>query len=163
MIKCDGAFDVCCMRPLLKALVVILVMPLYLSAQDDDSWPSLSYLRNDYKAVRVVAQIRIQQAEISGRVGGYENWKISAVVLETFKGKLKKGYVIDYFHGAEAGLKRGYFDGEKIVFLLSERDPKTREIRYSVLENSTLQSTPDRLSKLRLIRRQSLHSRARHS
>ncbi len=104
--------------------------------------------------------VRVQQAEITGRVGGYENWKVSAVVIESFKGKLKKGDVIDYFHGAEVGLKREYFDGEKIVFLLSERDPKTKEIRYSVLENSTLQSTPDRLSKLRLIRRQSLKSRA---
>ena len=151
------------MKSLLKALVVTLVIPLCLSAQDDDNWPSLSYLRNDYKAVSVVAHVRIQQAEITGRVGGYENWKVSAVVVESFKGKLKKGDVIDYFHGAEAGLKREYFDGEKIVFLLSERDPKTKEIRYSVLENSTLPSTPDRLSKLRLIRRQSLKSRSRHA
>ena len=148
------------MKALLKALVVTLVIPLCLSAQDDDNWPSLSYLRNDYKAVSGVAHVRIKGAEITGRVGGYENWKVNAVVLESFKGKLKKGDVIEYFHGAEAGLKREYFDGEKIVFLLSEREPKTKEIRYSVLENSTLQATPDRLGKLRLIRRQSLKSRA---
>jgi hypothetical protein len=148
------------MKPLLKALFVIVVIPLCLSAQDDDNWPSLSYLRNDYKAVSVVAHVRMQQAEITGRIGGYENWKVTAVVVESFKGKLKKGDVITYFQGAEAGLKREYFDGEKIVFLLSERDPKTKEIRYSVLENSTLQSTPDRVSKLRLIRKQALKSRA---
>ena len=148
------------MKPLLKALFVIFVIPLCLSAQDDDNWPSLSYLRNDYKAVSVVAHVRMQQAEITGRIGGYENWKVTAVVVESFKGKLKKGDVITYFQGAEAGLKREYFDGEKIVFLLSERDPKTKEIRYSVLENSTLQSTPDRVSKLRLIRKQALKSRA---
>jgi hypothetical protein len=134
------------MKSLLKALVVTLVIPICLSAQNDDNWPSLSYLRNDYKAVSVVAHVRIQQAEISGRVGGYENWKVTAVVVELFKGKLKKADVIDYFHGAEAGLKREYFDGEKIVFLLSARDPKTKEIRYSVLENSTLPSNPDRLA-----------------
>ena len=149
-----------CMKSFQKALVVTLVIPLWLSAQDDDNWPSLSYLKNDYKAVSVVAHVRVQQAEITGRVGGYENWKVSAVVLESFKGKFKKGDVMDYFHGAEAGLKREYFNGEKIVFLLSERDPKTEEIRYSVLENSTLQSTPNRLSKLTLIRRQALKSRA---
>ena len=148
-----------CMKSLLKALVVTLVIPLCLSAQDDENWPSLSYLRNDYKAVSVVAHVRIQQAEITGRVGGYENWKVTAVVAESFKGKLKKGNSINYFHGAEAGLKREYFNGEKIVFLLSERDPKTKEIRYSVLENSSLPFTPDRVSKLRLIRRQALKSR----
>ena len=147
------------MKSLLKALVVTLVMPLCLSAQDDENWPSLSYLRNDYKAVSVVAQVRMQHAEITGRVGGYENWKVTAVVVESFKGRLKKGNSINYFHGAEAGLKREYFNGEKIVFLLSERDPKTKEIRYSVLENSSLPLTPDRVSKLRLIRRQSMKSR----
>ena len=148
-----------CMKSLLKALVVTLVIPLCLSAQDDENWPSLSYLRNDYKAVSVVAHVRIEQAEITGRVGGYENWKVTAVVAESFKGKLKKGNSINYFHGAEAGLKREYFNGEKIVLLLSERDPKTKEIRYSVLENSSLPFTPDRVSKLRLIRRQALKSR----
>jgi len=145
---------------LLKVLVVTLVITVCPSAQGDDNWPPLSYLRNDYKAVSVVAHIRIEQAEITGRVGGYENWKVSAVVLESFKGRLKKGEVIDYYHGAEAGLKREYFSEEKIVFLLSERDSNTKQIRYSVLENSTLPSTPDRLSKLRLIRRQGLKSRA---
>jgi hypothetical protein len=147
------------MRLLLTSLLLLLV-PVFVSAQDDDNWPSLSYLRSDYKAVSVVAHVRIQEAEITGRVGGYENWKVNAVVLETFKGKFKKGDTIEYFHGAEAGLKREYFDGEKIVFLLSEREPKTKEIRYSVLENSTLPSTSDRVRKLRLIRRQALKSRA---
>jgi len=122
------------------------------SAQDDN-WPSLSYLRNDYKVVPVVAHIRIQQAEITNRVGGYENWKVNAQVIEPFKGRLKKGQVFEYFQGAEAGLKREYFDGEKIVFLLAEYDRKEKAFRYSVLENSTLKYTPDRVRKLRLIRR----------
>ena len=120
-------------------------------AQDDENWPSLSYLRHDYKAVSVVAHIRIQEAEITNTIGGYENWRIVAVVLEPFKGKFKKGDVIEYFHGAEAGFKREYFTGEKIVFLLAERD-RDRKLRYAVLENSTLPYTKDRVRKLRLIR-----------
>lgn len=125
-----------------------------MSAQDDESWPSLSYLRNDYRVVSVVAHIRIQHAEITGRVGGYENWKIKAVVLEPLKGKFKKGDAIEYFHGAEAGFKQEYFMGEKIVFLLAERD-QDRTLHYSVLENSTLPYTKDRVKKLRLIRNSS--------
>jgi len=145
------------MKRVLKLLIVFLVLlPIDLSGQDDQSWPPLSYLRNDYKAVSVVAHVRIQQAEITGRVGGYENWKVNAVVLESFKGSLKKEQTIEYFHGAEAGLKPEYFDGEKIVFLLAERDSKQKPIHYSVLENSTLQFTTDRLSKLRIIRREFL-------
>jgi len=141
------------MRLLLTSLVVLLLTAVSVTAQDDEKWPPLSYLRDDYKSVSVVAHIRIQQAEITGRIVGYENWHVTALVLEGFKGRFKKGDVINYFHGAEAGFKGEYFTGEKIVFLLSEADPKTKEIRYSVLENSTLPSNPDRLRKLRLIKR----------
>jgi len=135
---------------MLKILVLLIAIPF---AQDDDNWPPLSYLRNDYKSVAVVAHIRIEHAEITNRVGGYENWKINAVVLESFKGRFKKGNAIEYFHGAEAGFKQEYFTGEKIVFLLAESDPE-RKRYYAVLENSTLPWTKDRVAKLRLIRKQ---------
>ena len=134
---------------LLKTFFVLLVLPAC-----DDNWPSLSYLRQDYRSVPIVAHIRIEEAEISSRVGGYENWKISAVVIEPFKGKFKKGDVFTYFHGAEAGFKREYFSGEKIVFLLAERG-QDRTIHYAVLENSTLPPNADRIRKLRLIRNSS--------
>ena len=134
------------LKVLLKILLVLLVVPVCVFAQDDDEWPSLSYLRSDYKAVAVVAHIRIKEAEVTNRIIGYENWRIRAEVIESFKGKFKKGDVIEYFHGAEAGFKQEYFTGDKIVFLLAERG------RYSVLENSTLPYTKNRAAKLRLIR-----------
>jgi hypothetical protein len=139
------------LKLLFKLCIIILVLPARLSAQEDE-WPPLSYLRSDYKAVSVVAHIRIEQAEITGRIGGYENWKVNAVVLESFKGKFRKGDAIEYVHGAEAGFKREYFTGEKIVFLLAERDPD-RKLYYAVLENSTLPHTKDSVTKLRLIRK----------
>lgn len=138
---------------MLKILILLAILPF--PFQDDDNWPPLSYLRNDYKAVAVVAHVRVEQAEITGRVGGYENWKINAVVLESFKGKFRKGDAIEFLHGAEAGFKREVFLGEKIVFLLAESDPE-RKRYYAVLENSTLPWTKDRVSKLRLIRKQYL-------
>ena len=134
---------------LLKTLFVLLILPACVRGQDDDNWPSLSYLRSDYKSVQIVAHIRIQEAEITNRVGGYEDWKIKAEVIESFKGKFKKGDVFTYFHGAEAGFKKEYFSGEKIVFLLADRG------HYVVLENSTLPPNPDRIQKLRLIKRSS--------
>jgi hypothetical protein len=146
---------------MMKIFAVLIVSPLFILTQDDPDWPSLSYLRNDYKAVSTVAHVRIQQAEITSRVGGYENWKINALVLESFKGKLKKGDVLDYFHGAEAGFKKENFTGDKIVFLLSERD-SDRKLHYSVLENSTLPYTKDRVAKLRSIQRSMKRHRGRH-
>jgi len=74
-------------------------------------------------------------------------------VIEPFKGKFRKGEVIEYFHGAEAPSKKEFFTGEKIVFLLAEYDKEKKALRYSVLENSTLTPTPNRVKKLRIIKR----------
>ncbi|HET6976465.1 MAG TPA: hypothetical protein VFI24_09105 [Pyrinomonadaceae bacterium] len=140
-----------------KLLIILLLLPFGPTVQDDD-WPSLSYLRQDYKSVQLVAHVRIEHAEITNRVGGYENWKINAVVLESFKGRFKKGDAIEYFHGAEAGFKQEYFTGEKIVFLLAERN-RERQLHYAVLENSTLPYNKDRITKLRQIRKSYLPKR----
>ena len=146
----------------LATLLVLVALPISLRAQDDDNWPSLGYLRSDYKAVAVVAHVRVQQAEITNRVGGYENWRIVCEVLEPFKGKFKKGETIEYFHGAEAGFKRETFMGEKLVFLLADYD-RERKLHYSVLENSTLPYNEDRVRKLRTIKRSFTSKRIRKS
>lgn len=135
-------------------------MPACALAQDDDNWPSLSYLRSDYKTVSVVAHVRVQKAEITSRIVGYENWSIRAEVIEPFKGKFKKGDVIDFVHGAEAGFKQELFMGEKIVFLLVQRD-QDRKPYYAVLENSTLPHTEDRVRKLRSIKQSYLKKQRR--
>jgi len=132
---------------------LIVLLPVSVAAQETDEWPSLAYLRSDYKAVSVVAHVRIREAEITNRIPGYDNWRVRCEVLESFKGRFRKGDVIEYFHGAEAGFTAKYFTGEKIVFLLAEYDKERRSMRYSVLENSTLPPTPERLRKLRIIRK----------
>ena len=141
---------------------MFVALPISLRAQDDDNWPSLGYLRSDYKAVAIVAHVRVQQAENTGRIGGYENWRIVCEVLEPFKGKFKKGDTIEYFHGAEAGFKRETFMGEKLVFLLADYD-RERKLHYSVLENSTLPYNEDRVRKLRIIKRSFTSKRTRKS
>ena len=135
---------------MIKILLVVAVS--FGSILQDDNWPSLSYLRQDYKSVAIVAHVRVEHAEITNRVGGYENWKINAVVLESFKGRFKKGDAIEFFHGADAGFKQETFMGEKLVFLLNESD-RERGRHYTALENSTLPYTKDRVAKLRLIRK----------
>ena len=129
---------------------MLVVVPVCVSAQDDDDWPPMSYLRGDYKAVAVVAHVRVKEAEITNRIVGYENWRIRGEVIESFKGKFKKGDAIEFMHGAEAGFKRETFMGEKIVFLLNEREGERKY--YAVLENSTLPYTEGRVKKLRVIR-----------
>jgi hypothetical protein len=139
------------MKPI-ATISLFALLQLFATAQTDDNWPSLNYLRSDYKSVRVVAHVRIREAEIVNRIPGYDNWKISAEVIEPFKGRFRKGEVIEYFHGAEAPSKKEFFTGEKIVFLLGEYDNDKKSMRYSVLENSTLAPASTRIKRLRLIR-----------
>ena len=141
------------MKTIVKVSILVLLLPVSISAQHDDDWPSLSYLRGDYRSVPVVAHVLVRDAEITGRIGGYENWKVTSQVIESLKGRLRKGDVIQYFHGAEAGLKKEIFKGEKIIFLLAEYEADKKTLRYSILENSTLAYTADRVRKLRMIRR----------
>jgi hypothetical protein len=140
------------MKTVFRLLVLMLLIPFCSAAQTDNEWPPLSYLKSDYKSVKVVAHVRLRQAEIVNKIPGYDNWKIVAEVIEPFKGKFRKGAVIEYFHGAEAPSKKEFFTGEKIVFLLAEYDKEKKALRYSVLENSTLAPTADRLKKLRIIK-----------
>jgi hypothetical protein len=142
-------------------VLLLLLMPTVARAQTDDTWPSLKYLRSDYQSVRIVAHVRIREAEIVNRIPGYDNWRIRAEVIETFKGKFRKGAVIEYFHGAEAPSKKEFFTGEKLIFLLAEHDKTKKEWRYSVLENSTLAPSPKRLQNLRIIRREVARRRSR--
>lgn len=141
------------MKTVVRVGILVLLLPLCSSAQHDESWPSLSYLRNDYRSVSVVAHVLVREAEITGRVGGYENWRIVGDVITSFKGKFRKGDVIEYYHGAEAGLKRDIFTGQKIIFLLADYDAENKTLRYSVLENSTLAHNADRVKKLNAIRK----------
>jgi hypothetical protein len=149
------------MKPLSSVLAFVLLLPLCSPAQDEHNWPPLGHLRNDYNSASVVAHVLVREAEITGRVGGYENWRVSGEVLESFKGRFRKGDVVEYVHGAEAGLKRGHFTGEKIVFLLADYDKGKKALRYSVLENSTLPHTEDRVRKLRAIRKAHMRRRAK--
>ncbi len=149
-------------RATVAATLVLSLLPFYCAAQDqNDDWPPLSYLKADYKSVAVVAHVLIRHAEISGQIPGYENWRITAEVLEPFKGKLSKGDLIEYFHGAEAGVKKEYFTGEKIVFLLTDHDNEQKALKYSVLENSTLTPAEQVLRKLRIIRKSVVKRRHR--
>jgi hypothetical protein len=148
------------MKTAIKVSILILLLPLLSSAQREESWPPLSYLRSDYRSVSVVAHVLLLEAEITGRVGGYENWKVTSEVIESFKGKFRKGEVIEYFQGAEAGLKKEFFQGEKIVFLLAEDNSETKTPRYSVLENSTLPASADIVRKMKVIRRSYVRRRS---
>ena len=141
------------------AFLFLLAVPLSGAAQDYEQWPPLSYLRHDYHEAKLVARVRVREAEIVNRIGGYEDWRIVCDVIEPFKGKLLKGQEFIFYHGAEAGFKRELFLGDKIVFLIRNYVEKEKKWVYAVVENSTLPYNEDRVKKLRTIVRGAKHKR----
>lgn len=139
----------------MKATLSLLILLLSTTAlaQDDPQWPSLKYLRSDYRDSVVVAHVRVTQAEIVSRIPGYEDWRLVCEVVEPFKGKFRKGQTFVYYHGAEAGFKQALFLGEKIVFLHRNYHDQEKRWVYAVIENSTLAYNQDRVRKLRMIKR----------
>ena len=143
------------------AFLFLLALPLSGVAQDDEKWPPLSYLRHDYHEAKIVARVRVREAEIVNRIGGYEDWRIVCEVVEPFKGNLRKGQEFIFYHGAEAGFKKEIFLGDKIVFLIRNYVEKEKKWVYAVIENSTLPYNEDRGKKLRTIVRSPHHKRRR--
>ena len=141
-------------RQILKtALSLLVLLSTAALAQDNQEWPSLSYLRSDYRESVIVAHVRVTEAENVNRIPGYDDWRIVCEVVEPFKGKFRKGQTFTYYHGAEAGFKKDLFLGEKIVFLHRNYHEKEKRWVYAVIENSTLPYNEDRVRKLRIIKR----------
>lgn len=84
-------------------------------------------------------------------IGGYEDWHLVTEVVEPFKGKFRKGQTVEFYHGAEKGIRKEIFLGEKIVFLFRNFVREEKRWVLAVLENSTLPYTEDRVRKLRKI------------
>jgi len=143
--------------------LVLLLLCGVATAQDDPNWPSLSYLRNDYRSSKVVAYVRVTDAEVVSRIPGLEDWRVTCEVVEPFKGKFRKGEKLIYYHGAEAGFRRDLFLGEKIVFLQRNYHEKDKQWIYAAIENSTLPYNEARGRKLRTIRHSAATKRAKHA
>src|SRR5256885_16246263 len=151
-------------RILLGSLLLLLLLPLAAAAQADQQWPPLSYLRSDYRASAIVAHVRVTEAEVANRIVGLEDWRVSCEIIEPFKGKVRKGGRLTYYHGAEAGFRKELFLGEKIVFLQRNFHDKEKKWVYAAIENSTLPFNQDRVRKLRIIQHsaQRRRNRKRH-
>ena len=133
-------------------LLLLLLLPLAAAAQADQQWPPLSYLRSDYRSSAIVARVRVTEAEVANRIVGLDDWRVVCEIIEPFKGKVRKGERLVYYHGAEAGFRKELFLGEKIVFLQRNFHERERQWVYAAIENSTLAYNQNRVRKLRIIK-----------
>jgi hypothetical protein len=137
----------------MRVALLILLLSTAAVAQDDPQWPSLNYLKSDYRQSVVVAHVRVTQAEIVNQIPGYDDWRLAGEIIEPFRGKFRKGQMLTFYHGAEAGFKKELFLGEKVIFLHRNYHDKEKRWVYAVIENSTLPYNEDRVRKLRIIKR----------
>jgi len=135
----------------LSSLLLLLLLPVAAAAQADQQWPPLSYLRSDYRDSAIVAHVRVTEAEVVNRIVGLEDWRVVCEIIEPFKGRVRKGERLVYYHGAEAGFRKELFLGEKIIFLHRNFHDKEKQWVYAAIENSTLAYNQDRVRKLRII------------
>jgi len=150
---------------LMLTITVLLLLSGTAMDQDDPQWPSLSYLRSDYRSSVIVAHVRVKDAEVVNRIPGLEDWRVSCEVVEPFKGRFRNAQTIVYYHGAEAGFKKELFLGEKIIFLQRNYHEKQTRWVYAAIENSTLPYNDDRVRKLRIIQRwaQKTHAKVKRA
>ena len=142
-------FGSCLRVKVMKTVLLLFLFLLILSlttftalALDRDDGPPLNYLKSNYKAAVVVAQVRVLDASSVNKVGGYENWQITSEVIKSFKGGPGKGAEVKYIEPTESGFRRERFLGEKIIFLKDN---------YSAIENSTVPATKQVSKNLKII------------
>lgn len=142
------------MRFLTLILAVLVCVSLCFSQIDDDG---RELLKKDFKDVKVVAHIQIEQVEIVEEFGkpstgaGYTSYKFTGKIIEPFKGKLKKGETVIYYSVIEGQppkerLMRNY------VRFLEIYKTKTGRKNFSELENSAREASEENLSLLRKFR-----------
>jgi len=123
-------------------------------AQDDD-FPDMSYLRTDVRNSSVVARVIIRSYEEVDRIGEksfYALYRIEGEVQEVFKGKAKKGQLLEFYYAVENGYSRSIVGDDCIVFLQNNYNEKTKKKNLGEIENSRLPTNESRLKKLRKIK-----------
>jgi hypothetical protein len=131
---------------------------------ESSAWRPRDILEQDFQAAALVAHVDAKSAvvvdSIRGDDGrpGYEVWKVSGTVKETFKGHRTAGESVEYYDVAEAGLTSARLTGEHVIFLQDRDLPKLGGRGWITMENSTERYSEGLVKELRSIRAASTHT-----
>jgi hypothetical protein len=151
------------MRNLLLIVGACLALSSNVRAQDNLPKIPLWALRSDYQEASVVARVQVQNT-IPGRGDGYYyGFSADCEVVESFKGKIKRGQPIKFYARAEEGYEHQRMRGDRIAFLKRFFDEKTRKYFYQVFEdgNSVYPYSKRMAANLRALKFRWEHSRKR--
>lgn len=123
------------------------------SAQAEFDGRALSGIKADYKAVAVVAHVKIKNIEFVA-ADLNQIYRVESETIETFKGKTKKGESLIFYFSAEKGYDVQKLNGKEwIVFLETEREIPTGEKVSFELENSKLTPSKKLVGELRKLKK----------
>lgn len=149
------------MKKILSALSLLITLSVAVSAQEDFSTLSFSRLKGDYQQVRVVAHVKINSIELAA-ADVHPLYVVRSVVLEPFKGRLRRGQPLEfYFHAEEDFNVKQLVDRDWIIFLEGKHPIPPGGAGWYELENSTVLPTKPNLAKLRRIKYSKQGSRKR--
>lgn len=142
---------------LFTSVFIILLVFVYPAFSQTHEEEMLNILKQDFKQVNVVANVEIEKVEIDGEWKtqnnsiGYTMYRSTGRIIESFKGKLKKGEPVVFYSFIEGqppaeSLKRNY------VRFLNYRKNDNGQKRLLELENSGAETNEKNLLILRKLR-----------
>lgn len=113
---------------------------------NNENSEEIRWIRNDLKVADVAAYVEAKEIKTIDSLGkadcqkntggGYCLYLITADVKEIFKGDIKKD-TLEFYVSPDASFPKKGLLGEQIVFLVRNRNEKTKKESLSTIENST--------------------------
>lgn len=137
---------------LLLTLVFIALFSCGASAQADFDGRSLDGIKADYRAVGAVAHVKITKISLAAK-GIHSLYAVESKLIETFKGKVKKGTPFTFYFDAEEDYDAQQLVGKDwVVFLEKERPTPNGGKGWYELENSKAPASKKLSAELRKLK-----------
>lgn len=107
---------------LLATLFFVVLFVVGAGAQESYSGRDFSGIKADFKTVGAVVHVKIKTVELAAE-GAHSLYKVESEVVETFKGKTKKGQTLTFYFDAEDGYDAQQLAGKEWVVFLEKQGP----------------------------------------
>lgn len=107
---------------LLATLFFVVLFVVGAGAQESYSGRDFSGIKADFKTVGAVVHVKIKTVELAAE-GAHSLYKVESEVVETFKGKTRKGQTLTFYFDAEDGYDAQQLAGKEWVVFLEKQGP----------------------------------------
>jgi hypothetical protein len=139
------------MKKILLIVLALTTFALTASAQDGRNERPLESLRSDYNQVGVVAHVRVKNIKLAAP-GIHSLYLLQGEVVESFKGRVRRGQKLDFYMSVEEGFDINTRLGDWIVFLEASSNTPNHKRGWFALENSSLPHSKKIVARMRKIK-----------